>query len=268
MTRIENFGGRVAVVTGAASGIGRGIAASLVTAGATVVIADIDGPGAERAARDLGAHARQVDVTEAAGVQALADSVISDFGRADILVNNAGVGPLSTFDDLTTADFGWVMDINFWGVIHGLKSFLPLLLGNPHGGYIVNTASVAALIPAAGTAAYAASKAAVVAVTETLGVELAGQAKVGVSVLLPALVRTNINANATKRPGHHEGAPAAADFLPPGRLLEPSAVGAIVVAAMRAGERYIFTHPETRGPVEERYQALLRAYARQGKEPS
>lgn len=267
MTGISDFRGRVAVVTGAASGIGRGIAASLAREGATVVIADLDRHGAERAARDLGAHARPVDVTDPAAIQDLADGVARDFGRADILVNNAGVGPLSTFDDLTLADFGWVMDINFWGVLHGLRSFLPLLLANPAGGYIVNTASVAALIPSAGTAAYAAAKAAVVALTETLGVELAGTA-VGVSMLLPALVRTSILDNATRRPGHHAGAPPAADFLPPGRVLEPEQVGAIVVAAIRAGERYIFTHPETERAVRERYDALLGSYARLPKEPS
>jgi NAD(P)-dependent dehydrogenase (short-subunit alcohol dehydrogenase family) len=267
MTRISDFSGRVAVVTGAASGIGRGIAASLTAAGATVVIADADGPGAARAARDLAAHSRLVDVTDAAAMQALADDVLCEFGRVDILVNNAGVGPLSTFDDLTLADFRWVMDINFWGVLHGLRGFLPLLLANPDGGYIVNTASVAALIPGAGTAAYAAAKAAVVALTETLGVELAGT-RVGVSVLLPAMVRTSITANATKRPGHHAGAPLTEDFLPPGQILEPEQVGAIVIAAIQAGERYIVTHPETAHAVRERCSALLGSYARLREEPS
>jgi NAD(P)-dependent dehydrogenase (short-subunit alcohol dehydrogenase family) len=267
MNGMQNFGQRVAVVTGAASGIGKGIAASLAAEGATVVIADADRRGAERAARDLGAHARLVDVTDPTAMQALADGVVRDFGRVDILVNNAGVGPLSTFDDLTLADFDWVMDINFWGVIHGLKSFMPLLLANQDGGYIVSTASVAALIPGVGTAAYAASKAAVVAVSETLAVELADR-QIGVSVLLPGVVRTSINASARKRPGHHDGAPATEDFLPAMQVLEPSEVGAIVIAAMRAGERYIFTHPETRQAVAERQHALLGAYARLRKETS
>lgn len=259
---MQDFSGRVAVVTGAASGIGRGIAACLVAEGATVVIADADGPGAERAARDLAAHPRPVDVTDPAAMQGLAGSVIRDFGRVDILVNNAGVGPLSTFDDLTLADFSWVMDINFFGVVHGIKSFLPLLLDSPGGGYIVSTASVAALIPGPGTAAYAASKAAVVALTETLAAEYGD--RIGLSVLLPALVRTSITANASKRPGHHDDAPRPEDFLPPGRVLEPGEVGALVIAGMRAGERYIFTHPETRAGTAARCQALLSAYDRAG----
>lgn len=259
MKAIDDFGGRVAVVTGAASGIGRGIAAQLAAAGATVVFADIDEAGASAAARDVGGHARGVDVTDPASVQALAYGVLDDFGHVDIVVNNAGVGPLSTFDDLTLADFGWVMDVNFWGVVHGLKTFVPLLAANPDGGYIVNTASVAAVMPSAGTTAYAASKAAVVAVSEALAAEFAERGDIGVSILLPALVRTNIIPNAARRPGHHEGAPRTEDFLPPMRVLEPSEVGAMVVAAIRAGQRYIITHPEVAPAIRERGAALLKS---------
>ena len=208
MKRIESFDGRVAVVTGGGSGIGRGIAEKLVAAGATVVVADVDAEAAGRTAADIGAVAEVVDVTDAASVQALADRVVERHGRVDVVVNNAGVGPLATFDDLLLADFHWVMDVNFWGVIHGLKSFLPLLQANPDGGYIVNTASVAAVLAAPGTGAYAASKAAVVAVSEVLAAELGDAGQVGVSILLPGLVRTNINANAVKRPGTGRTAPA------------------------------------------------------------
>ncbi len=259
MKAIDDFGGRVAVVTGAASGIGRGIAAHLAAAGATVVLADIDEAGASAVAREVGGHARGVDVTDPASMQALADGVLGSLGRVDILVNNAGVGPLSTFDDLTLADFGWVMDINVWGVVHGLKTFVPLLAANPDGGYIVNTASVAALTPLAGAAAYAASKAAVVAVSEAVAAEFAERGHIGISILLPALVRTNIIANASRRPGHHEGAPRTQDFLPPMRVLDPAEVGAMVVAAMRAGQRYIITHPEVAPVIRERCAALLQS---------
>ena len=261
MKRIESFDGRVAVVTGGGSGIGRGIAEKLVAAGATVVVADVDAKAAGRTAGEIGAVAEVVDVTDAASVQALADRVVERHGRVDVVVNNAGVGPLATFDDLLLADFHWVMDVNFWGVIHGLKSFLPLLQANPDGGYIVNTASVAAVLAAPGTGAYAASKAAVVAVSEVLAAELGDAGQVGVSILLPGLVRTNINANAVKRPGHREGGPRTEDFLPTMTVLEPAQVGAMVVDAIRSGRLYVFTHPETEQVVAQRSAALAAAFA-------
>jgi NAD(P)-dependent dehydrogenase (short-subunit alcohol dehydrogenase family) len=260
MKTIDNFNGRVAVVTGGASGIGRGIAENLVAEGATVVVADVDGEAARRTAGEIGAVAEAVDVTDAASVQALADRVVARHGRVDVVVNNAGVGPLATFDDLLLADFHWVMDVNFWGVIHGLKSFLPLLKANPDGGYIVNTASVAAVVAAPGTTAYAASKAAVVAVSEVLAAELGEAGQVGISILLPGLVRTNINANAVKRPGHRDDGPRTEDFLPPMTVLEPAHVGAMVVDAIRSGRRYVFTHPETQHMVTARSEAVVAAF--------
>ena len=260
MKRIENFRGRVAVVTGGASGIGRGIAENLVAAGATVVVADVNAEAAERTADEIGAVAEGVDVTDAADVQALADRVLKRHGRVDVVVNNAGVGPLATFDDLLLADFRWVLDVNFWGVLHGLKSFLPLLKANPEGGYIVNTASVAALVAAPGTSAYAASKAAVVAVSEVLAAELGEDGSVGISILLPGLVRTNINAHAVNRPGHQEGGSRTEDFLPEQTVLEPTQVGAMVVDAIRSGRRYVFTHPETQKWVTERSDAIVAAF--------
>src|SRR4051794_12907703 len=261
MKTIENFAGRVAVVTGGASGIGRGIAENLVAAGATVAVADVDIEAATRTAGEIGAVAEAVDVTDPDSVQALAGRVVQRHGRVDVVVNNAGVGPLATFDDLLLADFHWVMDVNFWGVLHGLQSFLPLLTANPDGGYIVNTASVAALAAAPGTSAYAASKAAVVAVSEVLAAELGDVGNVGVSILLPGLVRTNINAHAVRRPGHRDGGPRTEDFLPQQTVLEPAEVGAMVVDAIRCGRRYVFTHPETQTWVTERSEAIEAAFA-------
>ena len=260
MKTMQNLEGRVAVVTGGASGIGRGIAENLVAAGAVVVVADVDAAAASRTADEIGAVAEAVDVTDADSVQALADRVMERHGRVDVLVNNAGVGPLATFDDLLLADFHWVMDVNFWGVLHGLKSFLPLLEANPDGGYVVNTASVAAVVGAPGTTAYAASKAAVVAVSEVLAAELGEAGNVGISILLPGLVRTNINAASVNRPGFREDGPRTEDFLPPMTLLEPKDVGAMVLDAIRTGRRYVFTHPETQGAVTARADAITGAF--------
>ena len=115
---------------------------------------------------------------------------------------------------------------------------------------------------APGTAAYAASKAAVVAVSEVLAAELGDDADIGISILLPGLVRTNINANAVNRPGHREDGPRTEDFLPQHTLLEPAQVGAMVVDAIRSGRRYVFTHPETQPWVTQRSDAIAAAFAR------
>jgi short-subunit dehydrogenase len=141
------------------------------------------------------------------------------------------------------------------------SSGLPLLKANPDGGSIVNTASVAALVAAPGTSAYAASKAAVVAVSEVLAAELGDDGNIGISILLPGLVRTNINANAVNRPGHREDGPRTEDFLPQHTVLEPGEVGAMVVDAIRSGRRYVFTHPETQKWVTGRSDAIAAAFS-------
>jgi len=265
--RIEDLRNRTAVVTGGASGIGKAIAAELAKAGARVVLADVDEPALEQAARELDAVGIRTDVTDPASMERLAAEALARFGTVDILVNNAGVGPLGYFGDLPLADCRWVMDINYWGTVHGITAFLPLLRQNPGGGYIVNTASLAAFVPAAATSAYAASKAAVVALSEVLAEELAAEGRIGVSVLAPAIVRTNINANAGRRPGHYPGAPQPRDFSPALRTIEPEEVGRQVVRAIREGGLYVFTHPETLPEVAGRFEAVQAAYRRAAGQP-
>lgn len=260
--KIEDFDGLVAVVTGGSSGIGAAIAAELASHGAVVVIVGIDAVEVERVAAQLGVRGKVVDVRDPEAVERLADEVETEFGRVDIIVNNAGVGPLAPFADFTLEDFHWVMDINFWGVLHGIRSFLPRLQRNPQGGYIVNTASLAAFIPSPGTTAYAASKAAVVAVSERIALEVAEDPRIGVSILAPAPVNTAINDNARSRPGFHEGSPDSQDFLPPLPRLEPEDVGRLVVDALREGERYILTHPQTWPGVEAYHDGIRTAHER------
>ncbi|NKX51787.1 SDR family NAD(P)-dependent oxidoreductase [Arthrobacter deserti] len=260
--RIEDHRDRTAVVTGGAWGFGRAIAAELAKAGAPVVLAALDGQALEQAAQELGAVGLQADVADLASMERLAGETLTRFGAVDILVNNAGVGPLGYFGDLTLADCRWVMDINYWGTVHGITAFLPLLRQNPDGGYILNTASLAAFVPAAATSAYAASKAAVVALSEVLAEELAEEGRIGISVLAPAIVRTNINANAGRRPDHYPGAPQPRDFSPPLRMIEPEEVGRQVVRAIREGGLYVFTHPETLSGVAGRFEAVQAAYRR------
>lgn len=262
MAGLEQLDGRVAVVTGAASGIGREIAAALVRQGVTVVAADVD-PALNSAAAEIGATPWPTDVRDPAAVQRLAETVLDRFGRVDIVVNNAGVGPLAPIDELTLEDFRWVLDINLMGVVHGIKAFLPHLKANPHGGFVVNTSSMAGLIAGPGMGAYSASKFAVVALTEVLAAELAAAGSaVGAAVLTPAVVRTNIALNAQKRPGNVDGTDdGGVGNLPPGRVLEPEDVADLVLDAIRTGRLYVVTHPETLPVIEHRHAQIQQAFA-------
>lgn len=261
MRCISEFEGLVAVVTGGSSGIGRAIASVLIDRGATVFVVGRRAALVERAADEIGARPAVADVSDSAALIALADGVEREFGRLDLLVNNAGVGPLASFDDLSLEDFRWVMDINFTGVLNGIKAFLPLLRSNPKGARIVNTASLAAFAPAPGTTAYAASKAAVVALSEALAGEFERESSlIGVSVLAPAPVRTAIAESARARPGFSGRSPDPADFLPPVPEIDAEDVGRLVVDSLATTERYIVTHPDTWPAIERRFAALGAAH--------
>ena len=264
MTQIE---GRVAVVTGGASGIGRGIAEQLIAEGATVVIADVQQDALEATAAQIGATGVRVDVTDPASVEALADAVLDRFGRVDIVVNNAGIGPLARIKELTLRDWKWMLDVNLWGVIHGVTVFLPLLEANPEGGHIVNTASMAAFAPDAGLGAYAVTKFGIAALTETLAIELAQDgSRVRVTLLAPGTVRTNIGTSSRNRPeglagGLKDVDIAQEDFTEGVRWIEPIEAGRVVTRAIRNDELYALTHPEWFEPlVAPRFAAIRAAF--------
>ncbi len=261
------LGGKVAVVTGGASGIGRAMAARFVEAGMHVVIADVEQGALDATAAELGVVGVLTDVSDAASVQALADEVRGRFGTAHVLCNNAGVGGGGQIIDQTLADWQWVLGVNLWGVIHGLHSFLPMLLENPEGGHIVNTASVAGLLAGAGIGPYNASKFAVVAISETLHKELqmAG-AEVGVSVLCPGYVRTNIFESQRNRPeALRNPAPARGDARERNEMLkrvleiamDPAEVAALVHDAILEGRFWVTTHPEFLAAVSERADEIV-----------
>lgn len=256
--------GRVAVVTGGASGIGRGIAEALIEAGAKVVVADVEAEPLFTTAAEIGATAVRTDVSSFDDVRALAEATLEQFGRVDILCNNAGVGHLAPFDDLTSADFKWVIDVNIWGVVNGMTTFLPIIRDTSDAGWIVNTASMAGLFNVPGMAAYALSKAAVVALTETVAQELAVEGgRVGVSVLVPGLVRSAIGDSERNRPDGRRTAPPQLDQIPPGRMLEPLEVGRDVVDSIRHRRLYIVTHPEMLPVVAQRHRRIEAAFATQ-----
>lgn len=192
---MREFHGKVAVVTGAASGIGRSLAERCAQEGMRVVLADVEEGALTQTAESLrssGADVRAIttDVSRAGDVEALARKTVEAYGGVHLLFNNAGVGGGTTAWGSMLADWQWVLGVNLWGVIHGVHSFVPLMLQQGDEGHIVNTASIAGLTGGPGLAVYKVSKHGVVSISETLYHELALQgAKIGVSVLCPGWVR-------------------------------------------------------------------------------
>lgn len=247
---MTDIAGKIAVVTGGASGIGRGIAEQLIAEGAQVVIADIDADALARVASEIGAIGIRTDVTSAESVQALADATMAEFGRVDIIVNNAGVGPVARMEDLSLEDWKWIIDVNLFGVIHGVHSFLPLLIANADGGHIVNTASMAIFSPMAGLGAYTASKFGVQGLSESLALEMkSDHPNIHVTILPPGPVKTNISQSMKHRPSDQKGSladvqlqddPVAAQL----RWVDPEIAGRIVTRAIANNDLYALTHPE------------------------
>ncbi len=266
MSAFAQLSGRTAVVTGGASGLGKGIAQELLAEGMRVVLADIEADALERTATEIGAVGIRTDVSDLGSVQSLAAEVRRRYGTAHVVCNNAGIGSLGRVADLTIDDWRWMLGVNLWGVIHGVQAFLPMLRGNADGGHIVNTASVGGFVTMPGLAAYAVTKYGVVALTETLAQELAEDgARVGATVVCPGPMRTNIKTSSRNRPASlGEGALLDTDleqteFGRSARWIEPRDAAKIVVAAIRNGDLYAFTHPEQLGAVEVRLQRIRHA---------
>ena len=252
---MQDLHGKVAVVTGGASGIGYALARRFASEGARVVIGDVEAEALDRAVselRDSGADVEGVvtDVTDPAQMQALADAAVARFGGVHVFCNNAGVGGGGLSWEMPLSTWEWVIGVNLWGVIHGVRTFVPLLMQQTEA-HIVNTASVAGLVAAPFMGPYNASKHAVVAISETLHHELAMSApQVKVSVLCPGWVNTKIADSARNRPRHlQEGAAPDADaaallrgFIEQG--MPPGEVAAKVLDAMREERFWILTHDE------------------------
>jgi NAD(P)-dependent dehydrogenase (short-subunit alcohol dehydrogenase family) len=266
--------GRVAVVTGAASGIGRALAEAFAAAGSAVVVADLDAPNAEVVAagiRERGgdAIAIAVDVSDPAAVDRLAAATIARYRRVNVLCNNAGVSTFNLLRDQTLDDWRWVFDVNLWGVVHGLQSFVPIMRAQGTPAHIVNTASVAGLLSGvAFIGPYAATKVAVVSISETLALEWqVDGTPIGISVLCPSSVDTRVMESERGRPaslGREQRTEMAESVRlmirdsftgPTGKT--PGAVAEIVLDAIRARRFWIITHPDEGKPVETRFAAIL-----------
>jgi NAD(P)-dependent dehydrogenase (short-subunit alcohol dehydrogenase family) len=270
---LTNPHGKTAFITGGASGIGLGIAGAFLDAGMKVVIGDRRQDHIEAAltrlhrsveARQL--HAIALDVTDRTAMAAAADEAERVFGNVHVLVNNAGVGLQGPFKGITYADWDFGLGVNLGGVINGLQTFLPRIRAHGEGGHIVNTASLAALVPMpAAYVVYVAAKAAVVTISETIREELA-QERIGVSVLCPGPVRTNIHEVAENRPpqfgvgdAYRQAENAGGTKVPFPSMMEPAEVGSLVLNAVRNDELYIITHGEWRPMAAARHAALLAA---------
>src|SRR5215469_40240 len=263
---------RVAFITGGASGIGLGIAGAFVESGMKVVLADfrqdhIDEAMAGFSKRGEGrsVHAIRLDVTDRAAMAAAAEETERVFGKVHVLVNNAGVGIQGPFKGITYADWDFGLGVNLGGVINGLQTFLPRIRAHGEGGHIVSTSSLSALTPMpAQFVIYVAAKAAVVAISETIRGELMEE-NIGVSVLCPGPVRTNIREVAKNRPAgfgvgdafrQAEESGVGVDFP---SMMEPREVGALVLKAVMDNDLYVITHGEWRPMAEARHATLIAA---------
>src|SRR5579862_8277982 len=259
---MDAFKDRVAVITGGAGGIGMAMARAFAARGARVVLADLDEVALQKAEATLTSEGARVvgvptDVTKLESVQDLADASLHHFGAVHIVCNNAGVATFGLIANATHADWQYTMNVNFWGVVHGVETFVPRLLARRDGGHVVNTASMAGLVGMRWLGVYCASKFAVVGLTEALHRELVDHG-IGVSVLCPMIVQTNINQNSVRNrpatlrnPGPEPVTPDAS--LMSGSVIAPEEVARRVVRAIERRDLYIFTHPEQREFLKRRW---------------
>lgn len=270
---MKEFGDRVAVVTGAASGIGRGLAQRFAAEGMKVVLADVEEEALDEAANEIGSEggtalAVVTDVSRAEDVEALAERTVGEFGGVHVLCNNAGVAVWGTSWEQSPEDWRWVLGVNLWGVIHGLRAFVPIMLKQDSEGHIVNTASVGGLVSAPMQSVYQVSKHGVVTLSESLHHELAlMRAKVRVSVLCPLWVDTRIMDAARNRP--HDLPAGGASVPPPVQVMEqlmrqilsrglsPAEVAAKVVEAIKEERFYILTDSESTEFVRARMENIM-----------
>jgi NAD(P)-dependent dehydrogenase (short-subunit alcohol dehydrogenase family) len=265
---VKEFKGKVAVVTGAASGIGLGMARAFAGEGMNVALCDIRGDKLDAAASEIGALGVRampvaVDVSDRASVEAAAAAIEAEFGRIHVVANNAGVVVKSPIEAVADAEWDWVIGVNLYGVIHGIQAFLPRIRKHGEGGHIVNTASIGGFQVGEGrqTGAYSTTKFAVVALTDALRNDLKGSG-IGASVLAPSGVNTAIYQSAANRPERFGKPPAVLPETPDDIRagMHPDDVGRRVVAGIRNDEFYLFTHPESRGWIEERHRGIMAGF--------
>jgi NAD(P)-dependent dehydrogenase (short-subunit alcohol dehydrogenase family) len=283
---MQQVEGRVAFITGGASGIGLGMAKAFTAAGMKAVLADIRDDHIEqarawfaKAGRSDAVHLMKLDVTDRAAYAAAADEAERVFGKVHVLCNNAGIGISASVGEASYADWDWGIDVNLNGVFNGIHTLLPRIRAHGEGGHIVNTASMGGILQYSRAGVYVTTKFAVVGLSEALRAELMDQ-DIGVSAFCPGGVRTNIREWEKTRPERFpraDGQPAPPAGPPGGHQMseevvrtlgemswQPEEVGEMVLDGIRANALYIFTSPEFRPGVVERFEAIL---ARTGDDP-
>ena len=272
---MKKLKGKVAAVTGAASGLGRSMALAFAAEGMDVALADVDEVNLSAVAdevqeKGVRAITFKVDVSQAAQIDAFRDQTIARLGAVHLVCNNAGVSPLGAAWESSAADWEWILGVNLWGVIHGVRAFTPALIAQKEG-HIVNTASVAGLISPPGMAAYNVTKHAVVALSETLYHDLRERkSKVGVSVLCPAYVPTGIADSDRSRPKHLAASEKSAETQAKEAMMRKAVksgkisadqVAQAVVKAVKADRFYILTHERIKPAIRARMEDILKARA-------
>jgi NAD(P)-dependent dehydrogenase (short-subunit alcohol dehydrogenase family) len=271
---MRELSGKTAFVTGGASGIGLALGRAFAQAGMKVMLADIEAEalaGAVKSLHQFGTDVRGVtcDVADPVSVERAAKASCEAFGNVHVVCNNAGVAASGGIDNISLDNWRWVLDVNLMGVLHGIHSFLPHMRAHGEGGHFVNTASLAGMNSGLGFSPYVASKFAVVGISEGLATQLKPLG-IGVTVLCPGFVRTRIGESGRNRPERYGVSRTPDPASPAGLLLahiaerlqaglDPADVAARVLDAIREEELYVFTHPEMRDEVVDRFAAIMAA---------
>ncbi|HUN27088.1 MAG TPA: SDR family NAD(P)-dependent oxidoreductase [Steroidobacteraceae bacterium] len=262
---MREVSGKVAFITGGASGIGLGMARIFVRNGMKVVIADLLSKHLEEVAREFdghrGVHLIQLDVVDRAAMARAAEETLRVFGKVHVLCNNVGVSQRNPIDEATYEDWDYVVEVNLGGTINGLVTFLPKIKAHGEGGHVINTSSMAGMIPVPPFAGiYAATKFAIRGLTDSLRLAL-GPYRIGASVLCPGLTRTRaITAGATYRGAHCAGNQPRESPEPIGHGMAPEDVGERVLHAILRNEPYVFPHGEFKEEVRDHFNEMLGAF--------
>ena len=267
---MQDFRNRVAVITGGASGIGLAVAKALADEGAKLVIADIEQAALDRATNEIHARGAEAvgvltDVADKAAVERLADRTWEAFGAAHLVMHNAGVVVFGPIHELTHADWVWSINVNLWGPIHGIEAFLPRMVAQGEPGHMVFTASFAGLVPNVELGPYNVSKAAVVALAESVRKDMRAKG-ISASVLAPMRVVSNIDRSSRNRPADLGGPTANRTYSDgeleglEGRTLAPDDVARLVLEGVRRDDLVIHTHVEAEGFFRKRAERIAQSF--------